>query len=237
MEIIHKSNIRKFNLNIDYNVLLGDKWTEILKKELHTEYQSNLMFYLNHIYSELNLNSEFNYFIKNIKKKDIFKCLKLCEPDKLKAVIINCHPTFSKRYNGLAFGNIQRFYNEDYDDHLIDLFNIIEQIQDDNFKVDKDYTLESWAKQGVLLLNYPLLPLGKNEDHKFYRFTLAIVEYISTLSGLPIVFINNRNGWFKNKLENTNNYIIEKPNLDYALLESINDLIESTNGRDSRIKW
>lgn len=229
MEIIHKKDGEKFDLKINYDKLFG-KWCEPLSEYLNGTYQSNLMFSLYHMYSSLNLNTRF------VDKKDIFKAYKLCEPSKTRVVILNLTPTFNKRSNGLAFGN-KAALNDDFDEESITLFNTIEQIQDDNFKIDKDYTLESWAKKGVLLLNYPLINVSETERLKFYNLISKTIEYLNDQSGIIFCFINNNNNYFRAKISDKTNIIINSDRLDYNLLESINRNLEEMNGRDYRIKW
>lgn len=227
--IIHEKENEKFDLKVNYLKIFGE-WCIPLSNYLKSNYQSNLMFYLHNLYSKFNLN------IKLIEKKDIFKAYLKCKPSDVKVVILNFNPTFNKRSNGLAFGNKPSLI-DDYDDKLINLFNVIEQIDYDNFKLNKDYTLESWAKQGVLLLNFPLINCTIMDGLKFYTLISETIQYLNSQSGIIFCFINNTENKFRAKICDKTNIILNSNTLDYKLLSSINHNLEKMNGRDHTIKW
>ena len=113
MIIKHSNDQYDYNLEIDYNMLMGG-WSNNLKDLLHRESMSELMFLLNTEY-------------KNRKsiypaKKDIFNCLKETAFKDINVIIVNCVPNLNARSNGLAFGNIDSSY-DNFDSELVQLFN------------------------------------------------------------------------------------------------------------------
>jgi uracil-DNA glycosylase len=137
--------------------------------------------------------SKFNYLIEEVEKisefktiypikENIFKAFRLTPPSQLKIVLLgqDCYPTPNKA-TGLAFGN----FNEDersVSPSLKVIWNCIEKEFHKGFMLDFDYSLESWAKQGVLLLNTALtVEAGKAGSHlKLWSlFTNDLIQFIS----------------------------------------------------------
>ena len=121
------------------------------------------------------------YATKNIcpAKKNIFKAIELTSLDNIKVVIIGQDPYPTKaEADGLAFSvnkgvAIPR-----------SLQNIFKELETDvDFKIPEDGSLESWAKQGVLLINTILtVEEGKIESHKklgWQTFTTNLIKYIN----------------------------------------------------------
>lgn len=91
------------------------------------------------------------------KKQDVFKAFKLCPYNDLKVIIIGQDPYPQKGVaTGLAFGNTKETKEEDISPSLKALKEAILSPEEDNTGFFFDNTLESWAKQGVLLLNSSL---------------------------------------------------------------------------------
>lgn len=224
-KIIHSKNTENYNISVDYDQLLGD-WSYTLKDYLNSEYHNNLMFEIHKLY-KVNPNPLFS-------KKDVFKAYKLCQRKDVRVVIINCTPMFNRRSNGLAFGNKLVLGKDDYDDTLLRLFNDIEEYQDDGCKVDCDFTLESWAKKGVLLLNYGLINI---KSDLFYNLIKTTIEKLNEQGGQIFCLINNDYNMFKSQINTDTNSLIESKTLNYKVLESINLLLEKCNGKNYTIKW
>lgn len=116
---------------------------------------------------------------------EVFKAFELCQYADLKVVIIGQDPYHNGAATGLAFGvkegfninpSLRVIHNEVIQSHdLQDDFNNPEP-------VEFDYTLTSWAKQGVLLLNNTLTVVkGHPNSHEPYWrfFTRDIVKQIA----------------------------------------------------------
>jgi uracil DNA glycosylase len=234
MIITHVKKDEEINLRVDYTQLLGD-WVKPLKDYLNTEYQSNLMF---DIYKKY--NNKFNLNKNWISKKDVFKPYLLTPPDKIKVVIINCNFKFTKRSNGLAFGNIEKLGEEDYDDELISLFKTIEDKDHDGLNVNMDYTLESWAKQGVLLLNYGLYTDSEVDRMRTFKLIVETIKFINeNYTGVIFYFVNNSSNMFISNVNQKVNHLrtTTSPYLNYNVLNDINEIIEKQNGKNFRIRW
>lgn len=126
------------------------------------------------------LNKEYDNRLIYPAKSDVFKAFKLCSPEKLKVVILGQDPYHDGSATGLAFANgIEK----------LRLSPSLEKIQDtvetdvyENLNLGFDTTLESWAEQGVLLLNTALtVQRGQANSHfkVWKRFTSIILDIIS----------------------------------------------------------
>jgi uracil-DNA glycosylase len=229
MVIKHSSDQYDYNLEIDYNILMGG-WSNNLKDLLHRESMSELMFLLNTEY-------------KNRKsiypaKKDIFNCLKETAFKDINVVIVNCVPNLNARSNGLAFGNIDNSY-DNFDSELVQLFNDIENYDNNGLKVVKDYTLTDWAKQGVLLLNVALTRISDTAMISEWRFFINyLLKYISdNKQGVIFLFVGDSPNKYQNTINLHKHNIYISDTLSYDSLNDINLEIDYVNGRSERIKW
>lgn len=118
--------------------------------------------------------------------RDTFKAFRLCPLKDVKVVILGQDPYHDGSATGLAFAN-----HADKRKVSPSLKNIITAVETDygasqgvNVKglLDVDITLESWARQGVLLLNTALsVEKGKAGSHTdlWKPFTKMIIEALS----------------------------------------------------------
>lgn len=228
--IIHTKEESVYDLRVNYKSLLGD-WYNILYDFIKTEGMSKLMFYLNNFYKiKLNIYPE---------KKNIFKCFKCCQYRITNVVILNCNSILNDKSNGLAFGNKDNV-EQDFDESLIELFNEIEQREYKGVMINKDYTLESWAKQGVLMLNVAPTSYEKL-SHKMYWFNFIrfLIKKVSEdQQGLIFVVINSSESTLYSDMINEKKHtILNHKTFDYNVLEDINSNIAQIYGRNYRIKW
>lgn len=147
-------------------------------------------------------------------KKDIFKAFRLCDFDNLKIVILGQDPYFNPEYaTGLAFANpvdtlklapslelIRErirldFYNENPADFVFDC------------------TLESWAKQGILLLNSSLTVRQGYPGSHVSIWRPVLEEFITNLgqvtTGLVYILLGNQARYFKSFINLDANYVLE----------------------------
>lgn len=152
------------------DVHIDDSWKTILKEEFKKPY-----------FFELTEFVRSEYKTKKIfpPPKDIFKAFDLCPFDKVKVVVIGQDPYHgSGQAHGLCFSvnpNIPAPPS---------LVNIYKEIHDDLGKpMPSDGYLESWAKQGVLLLNATLTVIahkaGSHQNKGWEEFTDSVIRLIS----------------------------------------------------------
>jgi len=134
---------------------LGEEWPDVLKSVLRTEEFDNII-------SELQFDYVFSKMYPR-DKKDIFKPFRLCSWNNLKVVIIGTEPSTFAGTGGLAFSDQ---YSEEKNPSLETIRQCLSKQQED-LKIDFDYTLEHWASQGVLLLNRSFVcKQGEKNTHK-----------------------------------------------------------------------
>jgi len=123
------------------------------------------------------------------KAKNVFKAFQLCNFEDVKLVIIGQDPyTEGGKATGLLFGN-------PVDTHYISpsLKMMWEKAEEasNGLILDFDVTLESWAKQGVLLINASLTVDGNNRGGHFYHWFPFISSLLEKLSNIKsnVVYI------------------------------------------------
>lgn len=151
---------------------LGKDWTYALKDTLKSPYMDKLMNFLNVEYAL--------HKIHPFEKKDVFNAFKLCPFNDLKVVIIGVDPALNIGSNGLCFADN---YTVTYlGETLYQIRHRIETDFDNGLRLDFDSSLESWAKQGVLLLNIALTA-RRNEPFShskpWNRFTMSVFDAIN----------------------------------------------------------
>ena len=136
------------------------------------------------------LQDNYNNYNLNIsifpKYQDIFKCFNYFEFEETKVVILGQDPYHGpNQATGLCFGinnNVQVPPS---------LRNIAKELKSDlNIELN-DYSLETWAKQGILMLNASLTVVqGKPGSHMslWSNFTDYIVETLNNLDN-SIIFV------------------------------------------------
>lgn len=151
-------------------------------------------------------------------QKDIFKPFMLTDYDNLKVVIMGGEIyTGSTNYipdaTGLAFGN--RSENVLLHPTLKTIFNAIELCSYDGLKLDYDVTLESWAQQGVLLLNNSLtMNIHRKNSHKpmWQGFLYQLIgELNEKKKGLHFCFWGNEAQNYRNLINGLFNYAYSCP--------------------------
>ena len=156
--------------------LVKESWLPIFQK-------SNVSEILNKIIS-LKLEYEESNISIFPKQEDIFKCFQYFEIYETKVVILGQDPYHGpNQATGLCFGT--------YSKPPPSLKNIAAELKSDTGIDLKDYTLESWAKQGVLLLNSSLSVVeGKPSSQMklWSQFTNLIIEELNK-SVNPIIFL------------------------------------------------
>jgi uracil-DNA glycosylase len=118
------------------------------------------------------------------KEENIFKCFQYFSIFETKVVILGQDPYHGpNQATGLCFGTDSK--------PPPSLKNIAAELKRDTGIILEDYSLESWAKQGILLLNASLTVIqGKPNSHMnmWSKFTDLIINELNNLS-TPIIFV------------------------------------------------
>ena len=215
---------------------IGIGWCRILKDTLRSEYMTRLMTFL-----------KMEYSIHDIipVKEHVFKSFKLCPFESLKIVIIGPSPIITQS-SGLLCGSTST--NTFLSDDLYNIRNGIEK--DYGLQIDFDTTLESWAKQGILMLNLSNTirkDESLNHTKQWNKFITSAIRNINdTAPGTIFLFLgkqglqfmplisNNHDILFTNITEDTDSFVNDVRKYSF---KQINNLIESKYGAENCIKW
>lgn len=154
-------------------------WDTILDSEYHKEYFCNIVKFINKVYKEKEIFPP---------KSKILSALNITDYNDVKVVILGQDP-----YHGIGEANGLAFSVNDGIKIPPSLKNIYKELHDD-LGIDTPNTgnLESWAKEGVLLLNSVLtVEKDKPASHKnigWEIFTDSIIKKLNERDK-PIVFI------------------------------------------------
>lgn len=130
--------------------------------------------------------------------KSIFRAFKLCPYKELKVVILGMDPYNDGAATGLAFGNRQD--TKKLSPSLQVIKNCLEDRDPDSNR-PFDVTLESWAKQGVLLLNSSLTVAARNPGSHSMIWRKFIASFLKGLgewqTGIVYVLMGEQAKTFK----------------------------------------
>jgi uracil-DNA glycosylase len=160
-------------------MIIGNDWDIVLKDEWQKPYFKELCEFLDNEYSTKTVYP---------KRENIFKALELTPYEDVKVVIIGQDPYHGENQaHGLSFSVP---CGEKLPPSLRNIFKELET--DVGREVTKNGQLDSWAKQGVLLLNAVLTVRdGEANSHKgkgWEIFTKRIIEELNKKQ-TPIVFL------------------------------------------------
>lgn len=159
--------------------IIHNDWQEVLKEEFSKEYYLNLREFLKQEYSQQTIYPDMYH---------IFSALELTPYEDVKVVILGQDPYHGpNQAHGLSF-SVQPGVKTPPS-----LVNIYKELQDDlGYPLVSHGFLESWAKQGVLLLNTVLtVRNGQAFSHRgqgWETLTDAIIKKLNEREK-PIVFI------------------------------------------------
>lgn len=160
-------------------VHIGNQWDSILFDEFKKQYYLKFREFLKREYANFTVYPHMN---------DIFNALKYTPPENIKVVIIGQDPYHQpKQAHGLCF-SVQKGVKIPPS-----LMNIYKEIESDLEIPQANHGfLESWAKQGVLMLNNVLtVREGQPNSHKgmgWEILTDKVIEILNTNES-PIVFL------------------------------------------------
>jgi len=151
-------------------VAIDKSWKEVLKNEFEKPYFEKLSNFI---------KTEYRQHTCYPKGNEIFAAFNHCSFDDVKVVIIGQDP-----YHGINQANGLCFSVHDGIGHPPSLINIFKEIEKDiNKPYPKSGKLETWADQGVLLLNATLTVrkglAGSHQKQGWEEFTDAVIKTIS----------------------------------------------------------
>lgn len=180
-------------------VHIGNHWDEVLKDEFESEYYQNLRAFLKQEYSTHTIYPSMH---------DIFNALKYTDYPDVKVVLLGQDPYHGKgQAHGLSF-SVQKGVKQPPS-----LRNIFKELQDDlGITPPSHGCLESWAKNGVLLLNTVLtVREGQANSHKGHGWEILTDHIIQKLNEReePMVFMLwGANAKSKQALLNNPNHLV-----------------------------
>ena len=181
--------------------------------------------------------------------KDVFKAFKLCPYNKCRVIFVGQDPYPQRGVaQGVLFGNS----SDTPEDKLSPSLQVIKESVI-NFEIPHnlitfDPTLESWAKQGILMINSALTTeVGKIGVHmmKWRPFMIAFLKQMSVLNPGIIYVLFGSQAQILEPYVNKNNYVlkIEHPayfartnkKMPYHIWKDINKILYYLHGE--RIEW
>lgn len=182
---------------------IGNEWDKVLEKEFNKEYYLKLQEFLEKEYENHTIYPP---------EADVFHALKLSDFGAVKVVILGQDPYHERgQANGLAFSvsdevkrppSLNNIFKELYSDTGIRTANV--------------NCLESWAKQGVLLLNVVLtVREGEANSHKgkgWEIFTDEIIKQLNLREKSMVFILWGANARSKKALiTNKSHLVLESP--------------------------
>jgi len=168
---------------------IGKDWTLVLKYLLKTPYGDKLIDFLNVEYAMQKVNPS--------KMSQVFLPFRTCAWEDIKIVIVTAEPHIFAGSSG--YGPGEPYTNSFYSSSLGLLYNAVERAYYSPYKTfnfDFDFSLESWAKQGILLLNLSL-SVRKNEpgshEKPWNKFVSEVLNQINERkTGIIFLLIGDR---------------------------------------------
>ena len=145
---------------------------------------------------------------------DVFKAFRLCPLKDLKIVMLGCDPYPQKGIaTGILFGNNKETSNENLSPSLNVIKEAVINFEIPHYCITFDPTLESWAKQGILMLNSALtVEMNKVGSHvMIWRpFIIALLKHLSEYeTGIIYVLFGRQAQTFKPYINKQFNDILE----------------------------
>lgn len=159
--------------------LLPDSWRAELDSALRTESFRKLQDFLEEEYSSRRIFPP---------REDLFSAFRLTAPDKVRVLVLGQDPYHDDgQAHGLAF-SVRPGVR--FPPSLRNIFQ--ERLDDLGIPVPSHGSLESWAKQGVLLLNTVLTVRAhepaSHKKHGWEEFTDAVIRTVGSRTS-PVVFV------------------------------------------------
>ena len=181
--------------------------------------------------------------------KDVFKAFKLCPYNKCRVIFVGQDPYPQRGVaQGVLFGNSSDTPENKLSPSLQIIKESVINFEIPHNLITFDPTLESWAKQGILMINSALTTeVGKIGVHmmKWRPFMIAFLKQMSMINPGIIYVLFGSQAQILEPYINKNNYVlkIEHPayfarinkKMPYHIWKDINKIIYDLYGE--RIEW
>ena len=181
--------------------------------------------------------------------KDVFKAFKLCPYDKCRVIFIGQDPYYQKDIaQGILFGNSSNTPEDKLSPSLQVIKESVINFEIPHNLITFDPTLESWAKQGILMINSALTTeVGKIGVHmmKWRPFMIAFLKQMSMINPGIIYVLFGSQAQILEPYISKNNYVlkIEHPayfartnkKMPYHIWKDINKILYDLYGES--IEW
>lgn len=219
-------------------------WTQPLLKFLNSDYFTKLTKFISKSYD--------NKYVFPTNKRNVFKAFQLTDYNDLKVVIIGKEPNLDGSGTGLAFANSQNIIGGiKLSPYLTKISKCVENTVYKGFNLSFDPTLESWAEQGVLLLNPSLtVERGKPGSHYkyWYKFNEEVLRIINdNTSGIIFMLWGEEAQKYEESLSLSKHYVLKCEHPNEAVKEDrdwecdhfvkANEIIKRNNGSEFCIEW
>ena len=152
-------------------------------------------------------------------KEDVYKAFRIIKPSECRVVFIGQDPYPQRdKATGIVFANKEGTQEEDYSPSLKVIKNSIKDLENPNLIYTFDPTLESWARQGILMLNASLtVKVNEVGSHvmMWRGFMTKLISNISKYENIIFVLFGSLAQTFIPYIH-SDNYIIEKHPAYYA---------------------
>lgn len=223
-------------LDVQYDTVMGPEWRKELQPLLLSDYMDNLAHYTNEIYKATE-------DVYPREKAAIFKAFRLTPPNNVKVIMFADEPFQDIRANGLAFGmRVANGVALNKQQKAIE--SVMKDCYGEPMQIELDVTMQSWAEEGVLLLNTSLVSQkGHVMAHElaFRNFTREVIKCLNdTAVELIFVFTNkDQQTRFRHYIDEDFHTVLAYDAFDEnsSILEDINNELIEANGTRNAIQW
>jgi|GEM_PF-5502479 uracil DNA glycosylase len=179
------------------------------------------------------------------KTNEIFKAFEFVDPNNVPVVIMSDTSHIS---TGLPYGSMLTSTGNTMNNCIDYIENAIERDLRKGFNMNFDSSLESWAMQNVLLLNtnYTYAP-GYGEDYSeiWKKFNTKIIQSLNiNRVGIHFVFLGRKSNYYNSLINKAKHWTYlenrpeeKKSEFNVKFMESINEKLRASNGKESEIQW
>lgn len=222
---------------------IPDDWYNLLEPIITSDYFADLSKFIRDRRNKVNVFP---------KSQDVFRAFNLTPLSEVRVVILGMDP-YPNLYKGepVACGLAFAPSNREYIPPSLKMIykNIKERIYPNDFKPKEDLNLESWAKQGVFLINAALtVEEGKAGSHlyQWHQFTNRLLTSLSqNTNGIIFCFWGKDAQKFSQLVNHNNHYVLNSSHPVSAVykggewdcdhFEQINKILHQNN--KEKIEW